>query len=267
MYKSRGLDVYCQTEFCIRRKLWEFLHDYPIEWHDSCGECISFTTSKYPTSTIEYGTLYYELKCKIFYRLFNTFCKYYVCCIVHVKIKNNVLFCCNVRVYFCLPTSGRISLQKETLTSVKSRKWDRWMLSSTTYLWAILLVLLRKTKAINPPLQMECIVSRLLVNKRWQKRWTSLQLLVPEQIYLGSVTGERVSQAWEANILGYRYYITTIPRSGNSNVLRHSVAKLWLHDTGRTDQHKWQLIYSNDRAFVFISGAGSDRLTLRPRTW
>lgn len=77
------------TEFCIRRKLWEllYLHDYLIERHDSCGECRSFNTSQYPTSTIEYGTLYYEMKCKRFYWLFNQFCKYCVCCIVRVKIK------------------------------------------------------------------------------------------------------------------------------------------------------------------------------------
>jgi hypothetical protein len=135
------------TEFCIRRELWEllYLQDYLIEWHDSCGECISFTTSKYPTSTIEFGTLYYEMKCKRFYWLFNKFRKYCVCCIVHVKIKNNVLFCCNVRVYFYLPTPGRIFLQKETSASIKSRKWGLWMLSSTTYLSAIPLDLLHKT--------------------------------------------------------------------------------------------------------------------------
>jgi hypothetical protein len=121
---------------------------------------MSFTTSKYPTSTIEYGTLYYEMKCKRFYWLFNKFSKYCLCCIVRVKIKNNVLFCCNVRVYFYLPTSGTTFLQKETPASIKSRKWDRWILSSTNYLSAILLVLLRKTQAINPPLQVKYLVSR-----------------------------------------------------------------------------------------------------------
>jgi hypothetical protein len=50
-----------------------------------------------------------------------------------------------VVMYFYLPTFGRISLQKETPASIKSRKQDLWMLSSTIYFSTILLVLLRKT--------------------------------------------------------------------------------------------------------------------------